>query len=492
MNLPTILRAYDQRTALGVVKNQKFNVLLHVLVELIDTGLLPEGSPLPPTRTLSAAIRLSRSTVAKAYEHLLFLGKAQSRQGSKVWVAAIPFRSAEPQQSVEKTGAVRLSELGRAFMAQSPEVRSSGSSVHPLQPGVPPLDLFPVNQWRALTNDYWRNVRISGLTYSSSAGQQILKQTLSQLLYSERGIRCDPDQIVVVSGSVQSLFLVGSLLLNPNDLVALENPSFPNVHRIFSGLRAQKISIHPENAHSLGSARLAHVALSEGYPFGAATSAEQRVKIADHLGLNGGYLIENDYEYSASSAPNQSLLAYDASRSNVIYLSTFNRVLHPSIRIGFMVLPHELIRPMHSLMGQSHRFVSTSAQTVLNEFIQAGHWQQHSKSIRKAVVMRKAALREAVLNHFPDSWNLQLSDHAQHACLIAPEGSTLNDRMRHDFTKVGINPHILEDHYWTGKSRSGLVLGSGSVHDSQMNHWVQQLAEICLPRVDRKLDYKKL
>lgn len=482
MNLPTIIRAFDERTKLGIVKNQKFSVLFHVLVDLIDSGMLHEASPLPPSRKLSASIGLSRSTVTKAYEHLIFLGKAQSRQGSKVSVAAIPFHRTQPSLNVGKTTPLRLSELGRAFMAQSPEVRSIGSNMHPLQPGVPPLDLFPVNQWRTITNDYWRNVRLSGLTYSSTAGQQILKHTLSLLLFSERGIRCDADQIVVVSGSVQSLFLVGSLLLNPGDKVALENPTFPNVHRIFSGLRAIKTDLNARVEEPLTSVRLAHVALSEGYPLGSAMNAEQRAKISDKLAEEGGYLIENDYEHVAGSTATQSLLAHDSFKKNVIYLSTFNRVLHPSIRIGFMVLPHELVRPMHALMSQSHRFVSTSAQTVLNEFILAGHWQQHAKTIRKAITARKEALQEAVQHYFPKSWELYTSDLAQHACLIPPQGTILHDSIRQDCLRQGMNPHFIEDHYWSAPQATGLVLGAGSLHDSQLNHWVRQLSTLCSAR----------
>ena len=491
MNLSTIKRAFGDRSERGLAKNQKFSVLLNVLVELIDSGMLPKDSDLPPTRTMSQALGLSRATVAKAYEHLLFLGKAQSLQGSRVWVAPIPFRSIEPRTESAKTEEPHLSDLGRAFLAQSPEVRSTESSVHPLQPGVPPLDLFPVNQWRSLTNDYWRNVRISGLTYSSTAGQQVLKQTLAQLLFSERGIRCEPDQIAVVSGSVQSLFLVGSLLLNPGDSVALENPTFPNVHRVFSGLRANKIEIKSELGQPLGAARLAHVATSEAYPVGPALGLERRGELADQLAAQGGYLIENDYEHSVGQPSSNSLLAHHDYRSNIIYLSTFNRVLHPSIRIGFMVLPHELVRPMNALMGQSHRFVSTSAQTVLHEFIQAGHWQQHTKHLQRAISSRKAALYEAVRLHFPSDWVLQSAHGAQHACLISPGGTSIPDRLRARFNQQGIHPHFLEDHYWTGSPQYGLVLGTGSVHESQMNHWVSVLSELLPPKTVGKLDYKK-
>ena len=491
MNLSTIKRAFGDRSERGLAKNQKFSVLLNVLVELIDSGMLPKDSDLPPTRTMSQALGLSRATVAKAYEHLLFLGKAQSLQGSRVWVAPIPFRSIEPRTKSAKTEEPHLSDLGRAFLAQSPEVRSTESSVHPLQPGVPPLDLFPVNQWRSLTNDYWRNVRLSGLTYSSTAGQQVLKQTLAQLLFSERGIRCEPDQIAVVSGSVQSLFLVGSLLLNPGDSVALENPTFPNVHRVFSGLRANKIEIKSELGQPLGAARLAHVATSEAYPVGPALGLERRGELADQLAAQGGYLIENDYEHSVGQPSSNSLLAHHDYRSNIIYLSTFNRVLHPSIRIGFMVLPHELVRPMNALMGQSHRFVSTSAQTVLHEFIQAGHWQQHTKHLQRAISSRKAALYEAVRLHFPSDWVLQSAHGAQHACLISPGGTSIPDRLRARFNQQGIHPHFLEDHYWTGSPQYGLVLGTGSVHESQMNHWVSVLSELLPPKTVGKLDYKK-
>jgi len=490
LNLLIIARAFAERTQQGLAKNQKFSVLMHVLVELIDSGMLPEDSDLPPTRKLSTSLGLARATVAKAYEHLLFLGKAQSRQGARVWVASIPFRGSEPRNESFTTDPPKLSELGKAFLAQSPDVRSAGSSSHPLQPGIPPLDLFPVNQWRSLTNDYWRDVRVSGLTYSSSAGQQVLKQTLAQMLYSERGIRCEPDQIAVVSGSVQSLFLVGSLLLNPGDPVALENPTFPNVHRIFSGLRADKIELSPQEGSSIGLAKLGHVAIGAAYPLGRAVSVARRTELAEDLARQGGYLIENDYEHALGNQASTSLLAHDP-YCNVIYLSTFNRVLHPSIRIGFMVLPHELVRPMHALMGQSHRFVSTSAQTVLHEFIQAGHWQQHAKLLHRALTARKAALSEAVAAHIPSKWTLQLAEGAQHACLLPPPDVALGPRLSEHFAQRGIHPHLLDDHYWTGTPQSGLVLGAGSVHEAQMNHWISVLSDLVLPKTFPKLDFRK-
>ena len=491
MNLPIIYRAFAERSDHGLAKNQKFSVLLHVLVELIDSGMLPEDSDLPPTRTLSASLGLSRATVAKAYEHLLFLGKAQSRQGARVWVAPIPFRSSEPRSDALNADPPQLSDLGKAFLSQSPDVRSAGSSAHPLQPGIPPLDLFPVNQWRNLTNRYWRDVRVSGLTYSSTAGQQILKQTLAQMLYSERGIRCEPDQIAVVSGSVQSLFLIGSLLLNPGDSVALENPTFPNVHRIFSGLRAEKIPLSPHQGSPIGRARLAHVAVGAAYPFGTAVSLARRTELAEQLAQHAGYLIENDYEHALGNQASTSLLAHEIYRRNVIYLSTFNRVLHPSIRIGFMVLPHELVRPMHALMGQSHRFVSTSAQTVLHEFIQAGHWQQHAKVLHRALTARKAALRDAVSAHLPSDWTLHLAAGAQHGVLLPPPGASLNARHRGHFAQRGIHPHLLDDHFWAETPQSGLVVGAGSVHESQMNHWISVLADTMVPKSPTKLDFKK-
>jgi DNA-binding transcriptional MocR family regulator len=111
MNLSTITRAFGNCTENGLAKNQKFSVFLQVLVELIDSGMLPEDSNLPPTRTLSQAIGLSRATVAKAYEHLLFLGKVQSRQGSRVWVAPISFRSAETRTATAKTEEPQLSDV---------------------------------------------------------------------------------------------------------------------------------------------------------------------------------------------------------------------------------------------------------------------------------------------------------------------------------------------------------------------------------------------
>ena len=80
---------------------------------------------------------------------------------------------------------------------------------------------------------------------------------------------------------------------------------------------------------------------------------------------------------------------------------------------------------------------------------------------------------------------------AQHACLIPPSGTSIPDRLRVRFNQLGIHPHVLEDHFWTGSPKQGLVLGTGSVHESQMNHWISVLSELLAPKSAPKLDYKK-
>jgi DNA-binding transcriptional MocR family regulator len=146
---------------------------------------------------------------------------------------------------------------------------------------------------------------------------------------------------------------------------------------------------------------------------------------------------------------------------------------------------------MHALMGQSHRFVSTSAQTVLHEFIQAGHWQQHAKVLHRALTARKAALRDAVSAHLPSDWTLHLAAGAQHGVLQPPPGASLNVRLRGNFAQRGIHPHLLDDHFWAETPQSGLVVGAGSVHESQMNHWISVLADTMVPKSPTKLDFKK-
>ena len=132
-----------------------------------------------------------------------------------------------------------LSSEGKSFLANINLINPTDDKSIAFRPGLPPLDIFPVNLWKNLSNLYWRNIKTSTLSYYPSSGIESLKKSLASYLNISRNLKCNYHQIIIVSGSLQSLFLIGKVLINVGDTVYMENPTFPNVHTIFRSLNAK-------------------------------------------------------------------------------------------------------------------------------------------------------------------------------------------------------------------------------------------------------------
>ncbi len=480
-----IQQAYTKRL---LQKNKKekriYFVLYLVLKDIISDLDIPENLNLPPTRKLAEVLEVSRSTVLKAYELLTLEGYISSLAGSG-YIVKFQGKSSTSLNLIKENRYPKISDLGKSFLNNVNLINSTNDKSVAFRPGLPPLDVFPVNQWKNLTNLYWRHIKSSSLIYSSTSGLDNLKKTIANYLNLCRGVKCDSKQIIIVSGSLQSLYLVGSVLLNEKDRVVMENPTFPNVISVFKSLKADMEGVEvDENGIVIEKviskrAKLIHLTPSGHYPSGVKMSMQRRKEVLNWANKNKSYIIENDFEHEISNYKDAmpSLFSLDK-ESRTIYMGTFNRLLHPSIRLGYMVVPIQLKPSIEALMKHSHRFVPPSIQIVLNQFIDKKNIYTHIKNVNNIAHQRKKVFIEFFETNFSDSLTLiNKESNSLHLLAEFKEGKEREEILK-SFAKKNIIVHAYSKCFIGNKKKEGFIIGYSSINETAMKRKLLQMADI--------------
>lgn len=376
-------------------KSEEINkyIRIYLIIKQFITSLeFPNEWLLPTTRQLADELKVSRTTVLKAYELLLLENLINTKPGSGIKVNYTVEQEVNTTKSTtnENFKYPVLSELGQSYLKNISLINRQTKENLAFRPGLPPIDIFPINQWKKLLDYYWRHVKASGMSYSQASGLDEFKVSICKYLKVCRNINCKPDQIVIVSGSLQSLFLVSNTILDKGDTVILENPVFPNVHSIFKSSQAQVIAAPLDHEGinlkaieeiATSNPKLVHVTPSDHYPLGTKMTLNRRLEVLKWVAEKGALIIENDYENEIANLNEfmPTLFSLDQ-EDRTIYMGTFNRLLHPSIRLGYMILPAYLIPVVEAFQEHSHRFVAQSTQTVMNLFIEKNYLFKHIKN----------------------------------------------------------------------------------------------------------------
>lgn len=378
---------------------------------ILQRRLLP-GLKLPSRRALARQYRVSVTSVVAAFDELVAHGYLEARAGSGTYVRS------EPTASLPTGPRPRsLSERGR-LLAAHPFPEAPRNSAGTFRLDRPALDTLSIETWNRLGAHRLRAERsLELLAHGEPLGFPPLRRALADHVSRARGIRCDAEQVVVTSGTQHSLDLVARLLLDPGDEVWVEDPGYAPIASLLRSHGARVVAV-PVNERGIDCAtgrrrcplaRLAYVTPDCQFPLGMAMSHQRRLKLLHWASEAGAWVFEDDHDSLLSSERRpQALHGLDGSGS-VIYSNSFNRMLFPSLRLGFLILPPAFVEPAAAALSITQRFHSTAEQATLTDFIVQGHFDQHMRRTRELYGERRQMLIEAgraelgELMSFPDS-----------------------------------------------------------------------------------------
>ena len=454
--------------------SSKHRTLHKILLSLIEEGVFPYGSKLPSTRLLASSIGVSRVTALKSYELLKNSSHISSVMGSGY---SVSYSRSKFELSQKKVG-FELSNRALAFERSSGILTKVPHEAAEFYPGIPPLDLFPINTWKTLINRYWRNVKTRGLSFAPEFGLKELQSILATHLLLSKGINCHPQQIMIVSGNVQSIFLTTTLLINPGDKVALQNPSMPSSIAIFKGHDARLVELFEGT-----DIKLCYVNGLTQYPSQKLLSKKNKKNLLKWASECNSVIIEDDLEHVLGISENaESLFELDQD-GRVIYLFSLNRILHPSIRISFMVVPEALIQPMESLISQSHQFIPPSIQSVIKDFIQESHLSKHSKIIREVKEIRYRIFKAIWQNTIPElPFDEEYSDGLYTRVLYCGHVKKWDLQAVQALAESRIYVQPLSTCYWGKKPAQGFVMSYTCIHESRIGHRIREIKKVLKDR----------
>jgi GntR family transcriptional regulator / MocR family aminotransferase len=385
----------------------------------ILTGRLLPGQRVPSTRSLSQSLAISRTTVTQGYEQLLSEGYLETRHGSGTFVCgqlpdAMLNTTAIDPIAAPKSTTLRLSQYAQSMIDDPLVLQNFPTAEISFRYGRPALQHFPIALWCKLLSRHC-NADPTWLDYSLDAqGDGALRTAIAHYLGRARAVQCDPNQIVLVNGTQQALDLILRILIEPGETIALEDPSYISARKVFlshhvkllpipvdeSGLIVEQLT-HLTAGDLKSPVRLLYVTPSHQFPTGATLSLSRRLALLKWAQQTGAMIIEDDYdsEYRYGDKPIPALQGLDSSDS-VLYIGTFSKVLFPSLRIGYLVLPPRLVPFIAQAKWLSDRQLPMLDQKVLTDFIEAGHLESHIRKMRSHYDRRRQVLVNALQQHF--------------------------------------------------------------------------------------------
>jgi GntR family transcriptional regulator / MocR family aminotransferase len=368
------------------------------------------GERVPSTRVFAETYGVSRVTVSAAYDQLLAEGYFETRTGAGTFVsselpddALQPVRVAAPRAPA--SAAVRLSR----FSTRLGSIRQLPSSALPLNLSnvSPDVARFPFALWRRLVTRHLRDGTSAIFEHRASpAGLSWLREAIAAYLARARAVRCSPDQIIVVSGSQQALDLCARLLLDPGDEVAVEEPGYPGAKQLFQahGAKLRPLPVTdagPSLRRLRPQTRLVHVTPSHQFPLCVSLPLARRLELLEWARTHGAVVLEDDYdsEYRYSGPPLPAMHGF-ADGAAVIYIGTFSNVMFRGVRVGYVVVPNDLIRPFVTAKWMADRHTPLVEQAALADFITEGHLERHVRRMRRLYKRRRDVMLEALDRHF--------------------------------------------------------------------------------------------
>lgn len=443
-----------------------YDQLYSGIKEAIITKKISVGEKLPSKRKLADFLNISQTTIEIAYAQLLAEGYIMSKARVGYFVEEI-----DELPYIQQDTVASLSEL--------PKKKTYKIDFNPASIDI---HAFPFQRWRKYAKELFDDASKELLLTGEPQGELSLRTEIANYLYQSRGVVCNPEQIVVGSGTEQLLPMI-LRLFSDDTYFALENPGYPAVHRMFS---QHKRKVYPITVDEEGilihelektSADVVYITPSHQFPTGAVLSATRRAQALNWAAQSTSrYIIEDDYdsEFRYTGKPIPALHALDRN-DKVIYMSTFTKSLMPSLRVAYFVLPPKLLKTYNDVFNYYSSTVPRFDQHIVANFMRDGHFSKHLNRMRK-IYRKKHDKLTSILENYSKQIKITGEQAGMHILLEVQH--ELSEKHLHQLASnadIGIYPlsDYRLDH--TAASQAQFLLGFGGIPVHEIEHSIEKL-----------------
>ena len=434
----------------------------------IISGKLKSGDKLPSRRQMALDNGIAEITVANAYAQLVTEGYIESREKSGYFVSRdielIPETGIKPHK--EEPCPVKR------FLCKKKEQAASRKQINLSNSGLPE-ETFPFDTWSKLARRILSEDRGECIKAPEVRGLQTLRESIAGYLERSRGFRPDPEHIIVGPGTEYLCNILLSLI-DKDAAVALEDPGYRNIGRLFEGSGHECFHIPVDENGLIATSlkgngiKLLHVSPSHHFPLGHVMSAPRRAALVAWATDENAWIAEDDYdsEFRFEGRPVPPIASYDPDR--VIYMNTFSRTLSPSIRIAYMVLPEELYELFMEKYMYHSGSVSTLEQLTLASFISEGYYERHLNRVRNYYKKRKKAIFDIAMED-EISECFEIEGDGSGMTFILKSRTESGDEFVDTLKKNGVMLNPLKDYCFTESELSDnrYVVNFGYVNEEQ-------------------------
>lgn len=487
IDLPSIVK-------LNKAEGQIGSQLIQILREAVQQGDLQAGDPLPSSRELAQTLGIARGTIIEVYDQLIAEGvlEARARQGTFVSQALkSPNLPAASSQSIDTES---LTDAARTYAEIFKEFKPLAH--RPFAISVPTGRTQPSDAWRKFGNRFRARGAAAPSGYDDPQGVYALRSAIADYVRRSRSVQCEPEQIVITSGIQQALYLCSQILFTKHDVVWIEDPAYRGTTAILeNSLHQLQINRVPVNEDGIlvqkgidlaPQARAAFVTPSHQYPLGMPMSLARRTELVAWAKQQRAWIVEDDYDselrYTGQPFPALQAMAPD----QVIYLGTFSKVLFPSLRLGYAVLPKVLVAPFCGLRALIDLHPPSADQHVLAAFIQEGYLERHIRRIRNVYAENRQLIIQLIDRYIPKTHAfIEAGDQGMHMVLwLAAPADDL--KIAQFACESGVSVKAISPTFSEARKQSGLILGLGDFDLIQIENAIKTLAQIIRQHLELK------
>ncbi len=459
--------------------------------ELENGSFESTASRLPSSRTLATDLGISRLTVNQAFAKLQDEGYLESRKGSGTFVAeqlpksflSVATPEIERELARPATVARRVEEMLDRRTSHDLNYGVAGPPNVSFSAGMPAVDEFPIEIWERLRAQVLAKRGTHLLHYASSRGDLSLRKALASYLCDFRGARCHADQIVVVAGMQHAMLVAALALVNAGEAVWLEDPGYHQARRVFlfSGAKVVPRPLDRDGmiigrATKRTAPRLIYLTPSHQFPLGVTMSLERRIAMIDFARNFDSYILEDDYnaEFRFDGPPLPCLQGLDNAR-RVIYAGTMSKILVPSIRLGYLIVPEQIVDSFVKVRAVMDQHSPSIDQATLARFITEGFFLSHVQRMRRLYSERRDYFIEQFDKYLGKLLQLEITPAGLHfvAWVRDPQDTELFVRVREE---TGIRPSHLSFFCIAAQLPSAFVFGFAAWSRAQIREGLARLA----------------